>query len=935
MSLLNRLFKTKIVKAPSLEEQIRALNEHTAEQLLTLVNGDGNEQVREAAIGKLPYGAELLQLALGSQSARLQLSARKRVGQLLDEKTLTLPQLAADVPKQLDIVTLASYSQQANLDVLESVSDPALLLQLACEGSTTQLRQVAAARIETRAELEQLCKAAQSKDKTVYKLAKAKLDTFKAGDTQAAEAREQITQLCAKLEKLAHLEADPLFKAKIALFESEWSMLAEHASTELSARYQQALGACQQQINARAEQIALAEEKIALDEQATAMVQQAIGEAQGLVAEIYQLSEMSTDIASGYRQQLSDLTQAVRLASNRDLPLTKALPEFERAHQHADYLLTQFTEKGTFVQLTVAIAGADNEAGAAIKTTLRQLLDSAREYSREQLPETAQAATQALHNWTAQQAETNREAKEAQREIAELARKGLWAAQQGMVRKARGVHKELQEKLAKSSAAPGELPTGLQSKLDDLDEAIARLSDWHEFAVTPKKEALITQMQTLASSSLNPNDLASKIHELQDEWKSLSRGIQQADENLWEQFQQASQIAFVPCKEYFDAQTQARDANLSKRQELITQLQTYLAAYDWENATWSDVEKTLKVARQEWQGYWPVPRKAAEDLQTTFDGLMDNIHQKLKDYYQSNKAAKQQLIEQAQSCVTAENLAQAIDQIKNLQARWKNIGKSYAKEDQHLWHEFRKHCDAVFARRTQEVAELNQEREARITQAEALIAEARALLALPFTELTAAREDIAKLKDTFNGLDLPREKAKALANQFNQTLSEIDSKINAERNSAEIRSWQDLFALSDSLRQCELARLAQSDAAVALSEALVQQLENPPRLPTGGLPVLKQRLEQLAAITAEQQTQNTHQLRLLCIRAEILTDRETPEADRALRMNYLMQQLQQGLGKRDETMEPLVFEWVALGAIDDTVYAPLLQRFMECLSTEQ
>src|SRR5690606_36161958 len=126
--------------------------------------------------------------------------------------------------------------------------------------------------------------------------------------------------------------------------------------------------------------------------------------------------------------------------------------------------------------------------GVAIKKTLRQLLDSAREYSRELLPESAQAATQALHGWSARQAESNREAKDAQREISELARKGLWAAQQGMARKARGVHKELQEKLTKFAPVLGETPPGLQSKLDELNEAIARLSDWHEFAVTPKKE---------------------------------------------------------------------------------------------------------------------------------------------------------------------------------------------------------------------------------------------------------------------------------------------------------------------------------------------------------------------------------------------------------------------------------------------------------------
>src|SRR5690606_19842239 len=360
-----------------------------------------------------------------------------------------------------------------------------------------------------------------------------------------------------------------------------------------------------------------AEEKIALDQQAVAFLDTAISEALNLVAQIYGLNEISTDEVAGYHQQLNDLTQAVRLAANRDLPARAPQEEFERVRDHAEFLLAGFGANGTLVQLTQAIATAEGESGAQLKRTIRQYTDAARTIYRDQLPESVQAATRAVQAWSAQQADAARQEKEKLRDISELTRKGLWAAQQGMVRKARGIHKELQEKRAQLA----ELPLGIQSKINELDEAIAKLSDWHEFAVTPKKEALITQMQGVAQTSLNPNDLASKIHDLQDEWKSLSRGVQQADENLWEQFQQASQIAFLPCKEYFDAQTRARESNLEKRRELITQLETYVNAYDWNNATWSDVEKTVKVARQEWQGYGPVPRKAAEELETIFDSL--------------------------------------------------------------------------------------------------------------------------------------------------------------------------------------------------------------------------------------------------------------------------------------------------------------------------
>jgi exonuclease SbcC len=928
MTFLSRLFKTKTIKAPSVEEQIKALESQTPEQLLTLAASTDNDVIRDAIIAKLPYNAGLLQLALGHTNSRTQLAARRRIGQLLDQQSISVKQLAADVPQQLDLIALASFSLKANLEVVESIQSPELLLQLACEGGTTQLRQAAAARIDTRAELEQLCKVAQSKDKAVYKLAKTKLDVFKAGDAKLIEAQNAIVQLCEKLEKLSRLDADALFKAKVELLEAEWNLLADKTSPELYARYQHAFTNCQQKIAQRAEQIAQEEERDSQDKQASDFLRTAVDEAYKLVENLYSLDEVTPEQLAICQQQLSDLTQAMRLAANRGLPLGKDIQEFERAHRHAIFLLESFSNNGTPHQLARALASPEHNNDTHVQHKLREYIDAAREFTRGTIPDAIQSAAQALHTWSARQAEINRQAKDSLRELSELARKGLWAAQQGMVRKARGAYKELQEK----SARLAEVPAGLHSKIEELEQAIGRLSDWHEFAVTPKKEALINQMQSLVNSTLAPNDLAEKIHELQDEWKSLSRGIQQADENLWEQFQQASQAAFAPCKEYFDEQTRVRELNLNKRRELVTQLETYLRAYDWQNAVWSDVEKALKVARQEWQGYWPVPRKAAEELQSGFDALMNELHQKIKDHYHANKVSKQQLIAQAQACATADDLPKAIEQTKQLQSQWKTTGKSFAKEDQQLWHEFRKQCDAVFARRADEIAEVNEQRQQQLEAAATKIQQLNDLSELDFAELSSAKETIATLTREFHALELPRDKAKGLTGDFNALLNKIDGRLTAERNKAEIQSWQDLFSLANSLREYETAVLANSASVEQQTTALAQQLEAPPRLPSGALPLLQQRLTDATALTADIQTRNTHALRLLCIRAEILTSRETPDEDKSLRMNYLMQQLQQGLGKRDESLELLVFEWISVAGVSDAVYEQLFTRFMECLS---
>lgn len=938
MSLFSRWFKAKTApvakatKVAKTKESAPDLMQQTPQELAAFAVAAKDDKLRSEAIAQLDYSPELLQLTLNPDS-RVHLPARKRLAELLEQERVTTEQLRAEVSNQADLLALVGFSRVATLTVITSINDVDLLQQLACEGTTTQIRQAAAARITDRESLEQVCKHAQGKDKSVYKIVKTTLDAIKADESLRLEAQATLTQICEKLEKLARLEADNLFKAKLELLVSEWQPIAKQADAELQQRYAAALEACQQQLAVKVQHQVQQEEQAVFEQQANTFVHTAVRDLHQLIAELYGLEELAPEQAAVYQQQLADLQRALAIASGADLSPTPAHEAFATAHDHASELLAALAQDGTIKHLSQLLThDSDGQAGAAYQT-LQKHVTAARRLYADQLPESLQTAVTVSQDWQTRKKLAEQQHKKLFQDITELTRKGLRAAEQGMVRKARGCYNEAHEKCAKLTT----VPPGIQNKVDELQQAIERLSDWHEFAVTPKKTALITQMQGLISSPLDPADVAEKIHALQDEWKSLSRGVQQDDEELWQEFQQASQLAFAPCKEYFDAQAQLRTANLEQRRELVTQLENYLAHYDWSAPVWRDVEQTLKVARQEWLSYWPVPRKAAEELQTQFDALMDQLYQKIKAHQRDNKTAKLQLIEQAQACAAIDDLGRAIEQAKRLQAQWKTIGKTFAREDQQLWREFRKHCDAVFARRAEEIAAANQQRQAQVDQAEQLIAQVNQL----DDQLGAEPADYAKIQSTldqlnseFTAVPLPKEKARELSEKFATALSKVQRKIVTERNRAAIQGWQDLFSLSDRMRHYELAVLAKAGDLEQQRAALRQHLENLPALPEGGADILQQRFVQADQLCAQTQEQNQHALRMLCIRAEILLDQESPAEDRNMRMNYLMQQLQQGLGQHDITTESLAYEWVSVAAVNDEIYQPLFIRFMQALSND-
>jgi hypothetical protein len=75
-------------------------------------------------------------------------------------------------------------------------------------------------------------------------------------------------------------------------------------------------------------------------------------------------------------------------------------------------------------------------------------------------------------------------------------------------------------------------------------------------------------------------------------------------------------------------------------------------------------------------------------------------------------------------------------------------------------------------------------------------------------------------------------------------------------------------------------------------------------------------------------------LKTLCIRAEILTDQDTPAEDKALRMEYQVSRLQQGFGQNSSangvSIQDLTLKWIASGSVATDIYKPLLERFNRC-----
>lgn len=676
-----------------------------------------------------------------------------------------------------------------------------------------------------------------------------------------------------------------------------------------------------------------------------------------------QLRELIREVRGGKDKSVYKILTAKRDAQlgetrkNEQLQeeITTAAAAFER-HSHRPY---DALFSPTLDQLEIRWKAVAAQAAPEQVEKVREAVDRSREViaghlrqiaaeaSRQLAAENAAAEAQRLKEVedeaaaaaAAQRAQAESEERKARaeklaaealafRQIGGLIRKAQSALNEGSTGRAAGLRRAIEEKIA--GAPP--LSASLTSQLLNLDTRLNELKDWKNFSVGPKRAELMEEMEALIDSTLDPPVLAERIKSLQEEWRTLSKGAGENVEADWQRFQEASRKAYQPCREYFEAQGLARQENLQRREALVARLVAFETGHDWEQPDWRLVLVALRESRQLWRQHSPVDRAAGKAVHEQFVAVTSKLQNRLEAAYAANIDQKKSLIARAQQLGSAEDSRGAIDEVKELQRRWKTVGIVPRDEDHRLWEEFRQHCDAVFQRRQQEFAEYSATLEANKVGAIAICEELEGIASSSGPSLLASTARVTELQGAFDALgEFPRGVARDLRSRFEQAVERCEAAVEQQKLRDTEQSWSTLLEAANRVRAYKLALISAPDSAETLRQTAEDYLAGVSQWPKGGHDAVKAALRSAASADL---AANEKSLRLLCVRAEILADRPSPPEDQALRREYQVQRLMQSMGQGvtvdASQMDTLTLEWVQAGPIEEARYAQLLERFKGC-----
>ncbi|MFT4993809.1 MAG: exonuclease SbcC [Paraglaciecola sp.] len=432
-------------------------------------------------------------------------------------------------------------------------------------------------------------------------------------------------------------------------------------------------------------------------------------------------------------------------------------------------------------------------------------------------------------------------------------------------------------------ALPEKEQTQLLRPFAKVQQQIENLKDWQDYIAAPRKPVLLKEAQDMVSQPLEIDQQAKKIKLLRQQWNSLGKLDNEADQALNKAFEDTIEQAFLPCRNFYLQQEQQREANLSTKQKLIASLDE-LSDQPLPEA---DLVKQVRMLQQQWQAVGEVDHKQRDILNQQYHAQLAPLKAQINRYYQDNAEQKQQLLSKAQGLLELESVTDAIEQAKKLQDKWKTIPHAGKKVEAQLWPIFRAANDQIFAKLKSQQQQEKLAVDSQIEQANSLLMTMAEHISQAHDKATlatalASQSELSALLD-----ELPARARSALDKLLNHNLQAQQTKLIELQQNQQQQKYTNLFLA-----------LNEWDDEDTLPES-VQGL--PGAWQQCFKPILKAPVMDRRALT---------------IVMEIIGAKESPKVDGAKRKDIQLQMMAEKLqhGKQ-RTTEELLKDWIQQGPL--------------------
>jgi hypothetical protein len=230
----------------------------------------------------------------------------------------------------------------------------------------------------------------------------------------------------------------------------------------------------------------------------------------------------------------------------------------------------------------------------------------------------------------------------------------------------------------------------------------------------------------------------------------------------------------------------ARAAQVARKEALAAEAEQIAA----ESTSWKAAGDRLKAIVEEWKTIRGIDRKTDEALWSRFAAARDAFGRRRGAHFASldaqrgeARAAKQELITEAQKLATSTDWGPTSAAMRSLMDRWKAVPRTGRDGDDDLWKQFRAAQDVFFTARAESDKVRNSEQLANQQKKEELLAEAEKLD--PSTDLRGAQNALRKIQERYDAVGhVPRGAMRSLEDR----MQAVEQKVRGAADSTRART---------------------------------------------------------------------------------------------------------------------------------------------------
>ena len=470
---------------------------------------------------------------------------------------------------------------------------------------------------------------------------------------------------------------------------------------------------------------------------------------------------------------------------------------------------------------------------------------------------------------------------------------------QGKFRVAISKFAKLQESYA---ALPGSAKKYVEKRFEKTAGDVSRLEGWQDYLAAPRKPALVEEAKALASADAeNIKQRSEAIKYLRKQWLSLTPSSSTSEESsddalLQQQFDDALEKAFEPCRAHYAKLDAQRAAAREQRMSIIATVK----AMDI-NMPEAELVKVFDRVSKQWHAAGQVEREIYEQLKQEWKAVSSPIQAKVNKWQSDNQAQKRALVTQACQLATEEDVAGAADKAQQLQSQWKQVGHAGKREESKLWAEFKAANDTVFER-------LKAERKVQNNAFNALV---------------------DSLLKQVEAVDINSDDV-----TFSQSISDVRAQLTDLPKAQRTKVDKKIDSLES--KRAAQAKNAQSQARLARAQALISLLQLSVGEGSGDEQSLAETLGKRWSSVLGQSTGNKttqHDRQWLTVALEVATGMPSPDADASIRSSVQLQMMTSKLEQGEAATAPdILADWLSYDSISEEDNH-LLQRVVSVIDT--